>query len=274
MNKTTFLIFMILPLNLFGQEIEKINPGKHFGDFIAGISIYDMEAGKYFKLNPNHCKKRISPCSSSKIMNSLIGLETGVIKGPSFVIKYDSVLHPKGKNKHLLTKEPFKHWFEDLSLKEAFRYSCVWYYQELARRVGEERMAEHVKKINYGNNDISSGLDTYWLCGSIRISVDEQVEFLKKLYLEKLNGFSKKTQQSVKSIMLYEETENYKLYGKTGGGNCWDDKVTGWYVGFLETASGTKIFAMNIMAGEFKDFNNNYRIEVIKEIFRELKMIE
>lgn len=274
MKQLTILIFTLLSLNLFGQEIEVVNLEKHFGSFTGGFSVYDLKTGKYFKYNPNHCKKGFSPCSSSKIMNSLIGLESGVIKDTSFVINYDSVLHPREKNNHLLTREPFKHWFEDLSLKEAFKYSCVWYYQELARRVGENRMKKYVEKIDYGNNDISSGLDTYWLCGSIKISIDEQIEFLKKLYLEKLNGFSKKNQASVKSIMLYEETENYRLYGKTGGGDCWNDKVIGWYVGFLETESGTKIFAMNIIVDEFKDFNNNFRIEITKEIFRELKMIE
>ena len=74
--------------------------------------------------------------------------------------------------------------------------------------------------------------------------------------------------------MLYETTTDYKLYGKTGGGDCWDDKVIGWYVGFVETDSGTKIFAMNIIVNDFSDLGNNFRIELTKKILRELKIIK
>jgi beta-lactamase class D len=44
-------------------------------------------------------------------------------------------------------------------------------------------MRKMVNDLDYGNNDISSGLDTYWLCGSIQISINEQIDFLKRLYL-------------------------------------------------------------------------------------------
>jgi beta-lactamase class D len=195
-----------------------------------------------------------------------------VIADTGYVIKYDSILHPKDSLQ--LATEPFKHWYEDLSLKSAIKYSCVWYYQELARRVGQEQMKDMVSRLDYGNNDISSGLDSYWLCGSIQISINEQIEFLKKLYLHKLTGFSDKNMEAVKNIMLYENTDNYKLYGKTGGGDCWDDKVIGWYVGFVETESGPIVFAMNILVNNFNDLQNNFRIELTKKVLKELKLIK
>jgi beta-lactamase class D len=257
---------------LSGQKIDTIDLKSYFGNFDGGFCIYDLKADTYLQYNSNHCKKRFSPCSTFKITNSLIGLETGVIRDTGFVIKHDSIRHPKDLLK--LTSEPFKYWFQDLSLKRALKYSCVWYYQELARRVGQERMKKCVNNLNYGNSDISSGLDTYWLCGSIQISINEQIDFLKRLYLHKLNGFSGKNIDAVKSIMLYETTPNYKLYGKTGGGDCWDNKVIGWYVGFVETDSGTKIFAMNIIVDSFDDLKNNFRIELTKKVLKELNIIK
>jgi beta-lactamase class D len=134
-------------------------------------------------------------------------------------------------------------------------------------------MSKKVNDLDYGNNDISSGLDTYWLCGSIQISINEQIDFLKRLYLHELKGFSDKNIDAVKSIMLYESTPDYKLYGKTGGGDCWDKKTIGWYVGFVETDSGTKIFAMNILVNNFGDLRNNFRIELTKKVLRDLKII-
>ncbi len=271
MKKLCIFILIFLSFNSFGQQIDTIDLKKYFGDFVGGFCIYDLKTNKTTQYNPEHCNKRFSPCSTFKIPNSLIGLETGVISDTGFIIKYDSILHPR--NLELLGLYPFKYWFNDLSLNRAFKYSCVWYYQELARRVGQNQMEKLVHNLNYGNGDISSGLDKYWLCGSIQISINEQIDFLKRLYLHNLNGFSDKTIEAVKGIMHYEATPDYKLYGKTGGGDCWDNKVIGWYVGFVETESGPKMFAMNILVNNFNDLGNNFRIELTKKILKELKII-
>jgi beta-lactamase class D len=199
-------------------------------------------------------------------------LETGVVPNSEFIIKYDSVLHPR--DAEMLNIEPFKYWFQDLSLKKAFKYSCVWYYQELAKRIGHERMAKYVTLLDYGNKDISSGDDTFWLCGSMQISINEQIEFLKKLYMHQLNGFSDKSINTVKGIMLYESTPQYKLFGKTGTGDCFEDKFLAWYVGFVETDAGASVFAMNIIVDSFDELKNNFRIELTKTILRELKIIK
>jgi len=106
------------------------------------------------------------------------------------------------------------------------------------------------------------------------ITINEQIDFLKKLYLHKLSGFSDKNMDAVKSIMLYESVSDYKLYEKTGSGDCRDDKVIGWYVGFVETESGPKVFAMNIIVDDFDDLQNNLRIELTKKILKELKIIK
>lgn len=271
--KNLFLFSLILlSFDSFGQKIDTVNLNSYFKDFVGGFSVYDLKTNKHIQYNAEHCKIRFSPCSTFKIPNSLIGLETGVISDTGFVIKYDSILHPKDSIH--LANEPFKYWYQDLSLKMAYKYSCVWYYQELARRVGSEQMQRKVSELDYGNEDISSGLDTYWLCGSIQISINEQIEFLKKLYLYKLDGFSDKNIDAVKNIMLYETTPDYKLYGKTGSGDCWDDKVIGWYVGFVETELGTKIFAMNIIVNDFSDLKNNFRIELTKKILKDLEIIK
>ncbi|MGD0037977.1 MAG: penicillin-binding transpeptidase domain-containing protein [Bacteroidota bacterium] len=272
MKKLLLFSLFFLTFNSFGQKIDTVNLKTYFGEYIGGFSVYNLKTDSYIQYNIEHCKKRFSPCSTFKIPNSLIGLETGIIPDTGYIIKYDSVSHPR--DLEMLKREPFKYWFQDLSLKRAFKYSCVWYYQELARRVGQERMKKYINLIDYGNNDISSGIDNFWLCGSIEISINEQIDFLKKLYLQKLDGFSDKTIDAVKSIMLYETTSDYKLYGKTGGGNCWNNKMIGWYVGFVETDSGTSIFAMNIIVNNIDDLNNNFRIELTKKTLRDLKIIK
>ncbi|MDP4188151.1 MAG: penicillin-binding transpeptidase domain-containing protein [Bacteroidota bacterium] len=272
MKKIILYISILFSISSFGQKIKTIDLKADFGKFDGGFCLYDVNNDQYIKYNAGHCKKRFSPCSTFKIPNSLIGLETGVIPDTGFVIPFNSKLHPR--NAYMLSTEPFKHWYEDLSLKRAFKYSCVWYYQELARQVGQERMKKMVDLLNYGNKDISSGLDSFWLCGSMQISIDEQIEFLKKFYLHQLKDISDKNINAVKEVMLYETAPSYKFYGKTGSGNCLNNMSIGWYVGFVETTSGTKIFAMNLIVRNLGDLKNNYQIELTKKILKELQVIK
>jgi beta-lactamase class D len=268
-------ILILLSCDLFAQKskdtIELIDLKQQYGDFTGGFCVLKLKTGKHFQYNPKICITRFSPCSTFKIPNSLIGLETGELLDTSFVIKYDSVLHPK--DSRLLNAYPFCNWFRDLTLKQAFKYCCVWYYQELARRTGEQRMRMYVDLIDYGNNDISSGIDSFWLCGSLMISINEQISFLDKLYHNDLHGFTIKSMQTVKDIMLYESTVDYKFYGKTGTGDCAEGKVIGWYVGFVETRTGTYLFAMNIIVNKFDDLQGNFRIELTKQVLKKLKII-
>lgn len=272
MKRILIFYFILLAFDSFGQKTFTVDLTSDYAGFVGGFSVYDLRTGRTVQYNPEHCKKRFSPCSTFKIPNSLIGLQTSVIADTAFVIRYDCIRHPKDSLK--LANEPFKHWFQDLSLRNALKYSCVWYYQELARRVGLERMKGMVARLGYGNGDISSGLDSFWLCGSMQISINEQIEFLRKLYLHQLNGFSSKNIDAVKSMMLYETTDNYKLYGKTGSGDCWSGKAIGWYVGFVETKSGPKVFAMNVLVNSLNDLQNNFRIELTKKILKRLEIIK
>jgi beta-lactamase class D len=271
MKKLILFCSFAWTVHAFGQTLDTVDLQSQFGGHPGGFCVYSFKSDRYIQYNVEHCKKRLSPCSTFKIPNSLIGLETGVVPDSGFVIKYDSLLHPKDAS--MVNTEPFEFWFQDLSLKNAFRYSCVWYYQELARRIGPERMAKYVNLLDYGSKDISSGEDTFWLCGSLYISINEQIEFLKKLYMHRLHGFSEKSMNTVTSIMLYESTPHYKLYGKSGTGDCFDGKVLAWYVGFVETDADASIFAMNISVDRFDDLKNNLRIELTKNILRELKII-
>ncbi len=113
--------------------------------------LYDPQADKYIFYNQDQFEQTFSPASTYKICNSLIGLETGVIKDENFVISWDSITRQNPK------------WNSDYDLKTAFKNSTVWYYQELARRVGGQQMKYWLDKANYGNADTSGGIDKFWL---------------------------------------------------------------------------------------------------------------
>jgi beta-lactamase class D len=248
-----------------GAMTKEIDLSSYFSGYRGCFVLYDFGKNEYSQYNPEICRTRYTPCSTFKIPNSLIALETGVANDTSFIIKYDSTKHPI--DAEMLNMEPFKYWPYHQSMTSAFRHSVVWYYQELAKKTGEARMQRYLDSLQYGNRDISSGIDHFWLGGSMKISADEQVEFIKKLLSDRLEGFSVTTQEKVKGIMLSESTQRYKLYGKTGGCDCATDTTIGWYVGFVETRSNTYVFSLNIFVKSFDSLAGK-RIELTKRILQ------
>ena len=211
---------------------ESLELEAYFQGFSAAFVFYDLGGDHYSRYNPEQCSTRLLPASTFKIMNSLIGLETGVIRDADYAIKWDG------------TQFDIPSWNQDHTLKTAIQNSVVWYYQELARRVGREQMQQYIDAAAYGNQDISGPVDLFWLNGTLKISADEQVEFLKRLYRDDL-PFSERSMKIVKEIMTLEETNTYQLRGKTGSGQT-GGLYTGWFVGYVEEGENVYFFATNI----------------------------
>ena len=188
-------------------------------------------------LNETRAKQRFTPASTFKIANSLIGLDTGAVKSADEVLPYG------GKPQRL------KAWERDMNLRDAIKASNVPVYQELARRIGLERMRAGVTKLGYGNMEIGNVVDRFWLDGPLAISAIEQTEFLGRLVAGKL-PVSAEAVREVKEITLLEKTESYALHGKTGWHVDGKQQI-GWWVGWVERDGKSYPFALNIdMAGD------------------------
>jgi beta-lactamase class D len=243
-----------IPASEIRPELER-----SFQGFKGAFVLYDLKGNRYIRYNPERCAEWFIPASTFKIMNSLIGLETGVIPDANYVIKWDGA------------KYDIPSWNQDHTLRTAIQNSVVWYYQELARRVGEKRMQQYVDVAHYGNQDISGKIDTFWLEGRLRISAEEQVEFLKRLYKGEL-PFSQRSMNIVKEILVLEKTETYQLSGKTGSGQRITPHV-GWFVGYLETKSNVYIFAANIESPG-TDGNGDKAREIARNILQDLGLLQ
>ncbi len=220
-----------IPLNLDSIMTDK--------KLVGAMFIYEPASQDSFVYNPADFNTQRTPASTFKIMNSLIGLETGVIKDENFTIMWDKV------------KRSRENWNADHDLKTAYKNSTLWYYQELARRVGGKDMKFWLDKVEYGNADTSGGIDQFWLNGSLRISIAQQIDFLKKLQENKL-PFSQRSMDIVKKIMIAEETPNYTLRAKTGWGVDKDTDI-GWYVGYVTTPTKIYYFANCVQNNEKAD---------------------
>ncbi|MFA6571868.1 MAG: penicillin-binding transpeptidase domain-containing protein, partial [Bacteroidota bacterium] len=195
------------------------------------------------------------------IFMALVGLETGVLRDENQIIKWDR------EDRYV------SDWNQDLTLKDAVKYSAVWYMKEVARVVGGEKVKYYIDKVNYGNRDTCGGMEDFWLSGKMRISQEQQINFLRSLYLEKL-PFSKRSIQIVKKIILVDDSSDYKIHAKTGWGETGKLNI-GWYVGWIEKSGQVYFFATNIET--VKPDNDSFpksRIAITKSILRDLKIIE
>ncbi len=180
-------------------------------------------------MNPGVADRGFLPASTFRIANTLVALETGVVSGEDFALPWD------GKHRDI------EEWNRDHDLTSAMRNSVVWFFQEIARRVGEERMKRELALFRYGNADIGGGIDHFWLGGALRISAREQVHFLRRLHAGVLPVTADHA-ALVRRILASETADSVTMRWKTGLTN--DDKsAVAWMVGYVERADKTFVFA-------------------------------
>lgn len=197
------------------------------------IVVKRLSDGQLWIANRDRAEQRFSPASTSKIPHSLIALENGLASSET-VFQWDSV--PRSN----------RAWNQDHSLESAFKNSVVWAYQEIARNGGQAVMANGLKSFEYGNADVGTidQLTTYWLDGTLTISALEQVEFLSKLAL-KLLPLSETTYAVARDFMVSDTHTNWTMRSKTGWRYSKTEMDIGWFVGWLDSASYTYVFALN-----------------------------
>ncbi|MEO7923337.1 MAG: penicillin-binding transpeptidase domain-containing protein [Chitinophagaceae bacterium] len=199
------------------------------------------------------------PASTFKIVNSLIGLQTGKISSDSMLIKWDRV------------KRRVEDWNKDLTMREAFKVSSVNYYQEVARRIGRDTMQLWLDSLKYGSRKITTTIDSFWLDNSLKITPDEELGLVKRLYFDQL-PFFKTYQETVKSAMLYtgENNANYRLGYKTGWGFTEKDHSLGWVVGWIEENNHPYFFVLNIESTDRNFDMSVVRVKMLKDILKHL----
>ena len=254
--KILSIVLLFFTLTLYSQDIKK-----YFDEYeVKGsFMVYDMYGDKYYYYDSARCFTRYTPASTFKIPNSIIGLETGVISDENYVIQWDGT-----KSRETCDK--------DLPLKDAIKFSCVWYYKELARRVGADKMQEMLDAFKYGNRDISSGVDKFWLEGSLKISQAEQIEFLKKLYKYEL-PVSKRSVDILKNIIVLDSTSDHILRGKTGWGFEGNTNI-GWLVGWIEKSDNVYIYAINVETDKDNPRFAESRRAITEKILRDFGVIK
>lgn len=212
--------------------------------------LYEIGTGEVRRNPSATCTSRMTPQSTFKIPHALAALDAGVITEDE-TMPYDG---------HTVE---FEAWRRSHTLATAIRYSVVWFFQEIARRLGPDRERQYLDRFEYGNRDSSSGLTTFWLGGSLAISPEEQQQFLLKLY----GSFpaSQAAVDSVRRILVQPENTIVNASGehpfaapwpadavvsaKSGAGRTADGRQVRWLVGHVQRGSRAWIFVSNVLGG-------------------------
>ncbi|KER10596.1 MAG: hypothetical protein HY22_03630 [[Candidatus Thermochlorobacteriaceae] bacterium GBChlB] len=268
MKRLCFALLVCL-LALKAPAVAQSDLKKFFKEYAVegSITIYDLRNDRWIFSDEADARRKTLPASTFKIVNSLIALEIGAVKSEKEIIRWDSV--PR-----LVRGQPIKAWNADTDMETAYKNSTVWFYVELAKRIGKEKYAEHLERCNYGNGKIYGGEGAdFWNYGEFGVSPAAQIEFLKKLQRSDL-PFSTKTLETVRRIMIAETTNRYTLRGKTGWTSSNGNDI-GWWVGYYETNGNTYFFATRITK-QLDVQNDRFgacRKEITQKIFSELNLI-
>ena len=207
------------------------------------FGLMNLATGQLAFNDSSLCQQRLPPASTFKIPHALIALEEGVLK-PDEVFRWDG------------TPRAVQAWNQDQTLDTAMRRSALWVFQGLATRLGREREEAWMKRLQYGNAEASGDITTFWLGGPLRISPEEQLQFLARLYRGQL-PVSAATQETVKRTLVQgPETvshirdgidmggpwkEGAVLSAKTGSLTLPEENLT-WLVGHVATKEGAFVF--------------------------------
>lgn len=164
-------------------EMIEMDWSEYFDGLNGAAVLYDPAVSQYMLYDPELAETRRSPCSTFKIISSMIALESGIMEPE------DSMRTWSG--------EVFwnENWNHDIAFQEAFRVSCVWYFRELIDEIGPERMQAGLDQLAYGNRDISDwegrlntnnnnrALTGFWIESSLAISPKEQTEMFISVFI-------------------------------------------------------------------------------------------
>lgn len=196
---------------------------------------------------------RISPFETFDIISSLVLLQTGVVTNEKMLISLDSSSGVKGTSQG------------ETNIVNAFNHNVNPFFQKAINMTGKDTLQDWINRLGYGNKDISGTLDSFWLNNRLKISPDEQLGLLKRLYFEQL-PFRKTVQASVKQMMMKENNSSYKFCYKGGAGFDESANNISWLNGWIEENNHVYFFS-SVIKSKVNNANiTSDHLEIVKNI--------
>ena len=227
------------------------------------FAVLRVRDNKLIATDEGRMRQPFIPASTFKVPHALIALETGVVAdADKEIIRWDGQVRS------------IEAWNKDHTLRSAMAVSAVPVYQQIARRIGSERMQKYLDAFQYGNRQIGSAIDRFWLDGPLHTSALEQIEFFDKLRRGDL-PVSARSIDIVRDIIPAEALSGGAIRSKTGAvgidGTPGEKATLGWLAGYVDRGEDSSVFAMNIDIRSPADLGR--RMAITKSILGEIGAI-
>jgi beta-lactamase class D len=163
----------------------------------------------------------LRPASTFKVLIALVALQTGTLRDADEVVPWNGKRYPNRPQ-----------WERDMALREAMQTSSESFFGVLANRIGRERLATWVQRLQYGNGRIGEVPAQAWHDGVLTISAHQQLDFIDRLRRGAL-PVSPAHIATVKAAMADVEVDGRRIYGKTGT-HVDRDSGNAWWIGWVE----------------------------------------
>ena len=245
----------------------EVDWSEYFDEYNGAAVIYDTAEDCYQIYNQELANTRRSPCSTFKIISSLIALEDGVIETDNSTRAWSGEIFWN------------EDWNRDIDFSDAFHASCVWYFREVIDEIGRDTIQEELIKLQYGNCDISDWegrlntnnsnpvLTGFWIESSLLISPKEQTEVMERIFGNQTD-YSEQTLNQLKQVMLLAEQSetDISIYGKTGMGKAHGIVVDAWFTGFADKDDKRIYFCVYLGETENSDVSSARAREIAIKI--------
>jgi len=120
----------------------------------------------------------------------------------------------------------------------------IGFYQHLIATIGREALIKTIDSIHYGKGIVSTNLNEFWRDHSLRITADEQLGLVKKMFFKEL-PFQKRSQEMFKKMISKEDNSNYHLSYIEAADSL---SQISWVIGFVEENTHIYFFVLNTSA--------------------------
>ena len=253
----SFLLILVTFFSVFSQKnavevninLQQIN--RSYG-VKSSILIFNQRKNKLTTNDTSLFKSPVSPIGTFFLFESLIGLESGIIKDTAELIPFE--FQEKSAFSDELTI--------DQSLIIALKHQTQWYFKKVANALKDEKLKNWLTLMGYGNKDLSGGIDVCWNNNSLLITPYQQFEFLKRLYYYNL-PFSFENMRFVRNAFEAKHFKNKNIYTYKSSFNS-SGKQIFWYLGYIEYINNN-YFIVHCIEGNAKK-GNSYLETIQSEI--------
>jgi beta-lactamase class D len=227
------------------------------------FGLFDNGQGQFTIYNLKRYRdSAYAPGATFQIFHALVGLSSGSVFSDTVLLPWDGRMRlgPGG--------DTMAAWNKDMNLKEAFAANNAGFFQQLAHRIGRDTLQKMLDSIGYGNKNMGAAIDSFWFNNSLKISADEQLGFVKKLYFRQL-PFQNREQDMVKNALIREKTDKYTLAYSTGWSRPSAGASLSWVVGWIEENQHPYFFVLNMETTHSNLRPDSTALSIVREILAE-----